>query len=735
MKQTYRLAGMRSVRTAMAGLLVAAWAGVGVAQERVVELPEYAVRGILPHPLEGMGGERFRSGLGDFVPVEDLDGRHVQSAADWLGGLPGVFTAEAFGGNDLPKLSLRGSDLAAFPTKKGVLLLRDDLPLNQADGSLILAIAGTQALGAEVTLGHAPGALVLPTLGGTVNLVSPTGRSAPGGSFGTVLGGFGRMAAEGSWGGSDGTADLHVHAGHRRADGYRLHNTQEGTWVAANAGRQFGSGWLARAYVQAAQFAFDVPGPLNPAQAGADPRGVSEGLVPGVNAGANTLRDRPRRDGEYLRAGLRLGRFAAGEGGTVIGLQGSWLDDTFVRPIALGIEESEYANAAASVLHEVQLSGAELPLRLQFSGVVIQGRRDAAWFHNADGDPGPEFARFRLPATTAAAGLSFAADVPTATTLEAGLVYAYARRTIQERFADPDQRPGFGGPPPPPAPPAFWGAAVDGRWSYDAWLPTVALKQRIGDVAEVHVRAYRSWEAPVFDDLLDFFGGSPNRGPTALSAHGLRAQRDRTVEGGVRYQQGGYAVALVAYESRLRDEILTLSDGGALRRSLNAGRTRHRGAELTLQAETAIGAAAGAAAEAPARLRLRLMGEATDYRFVDDPIYGRNRLPGIPEHRVRAEAMLRHRTGWFAALEGEWRSSRTYMDFANTGWLPNVALAHARIGTRRPQGVSWFVEARNLFNTNHASTSIIVEQLADPIATSMFPGEARNLRAGVEVRW
>lgn len=54
---------------------------------------------------------------------------------DALKNQPGVVIQSLFGGLDQPRLSIRGSGIQSAPLSRGVLLLQDGLPLNEADGS------------------------------------------------------------------------------------------------------------------------------------------------------------------------------------------------------------------------------------------------------------------------------------------------------------------------------------------------------------------------------------------------------------------------------------------------------------------------------------------------------------------------------------------------------------------------------------------------------------------------
>ena len=55
-----------------------------------------------------------------------------------------------------------------------------------------------------------------------------------------------------------------------------------------------------------------------------------------------------------------------------------------------------------------------------------------------------------------------------------------------------------------------------------------------------------------------------------------------------------------------------------------------------------------------------------DFRFDNDPTYGNNRLPGIPEHYLRAELLYEHPSGFYAGPNVEWSATRIPVDLANT---------------------------------------------------------------------
>ena len=71
--------------------------------------------------------------------IEPQKKLRVQSLQDALGSEPGIVTQEFFGGLDQPRLNIRGSGIQSNPVNRGVLLMQDGLPLNEADGSFVIS--------------------------------------------------------------------------------------------------------------------------------------------------------------------------------------------------------------------------------------------------------------------------------------------------------------------------------------------------------------------------------------------------------------------------------------------------------------------------------------------------------------------------------------------------------------------------------------------------------------------
>lgn len=134
---------------------------------------------------------------------------------------PGVVVQDFFGGNDQPRIQIRGSGLQQNPVERGVLALQDGLPINRADGSYIVGLANPrQAEAIEVYRGYMANRLGATVLGGALNFISPTGSSAPGSQVSLSGGSIGQagVAAQTGYRGENYNSLLQVDAHRIRRD-------------------------------------------------------------------------------------------------------------------------------------------------------------------------------------------------------------------------------------------------------------------------------------------------------------------------------------------------------------------------------------------------------------------------------------------------------------------------------------------------------------------------------------
>ncbi|HMO42556.1 MAG TPA: TonB-dependent receptor, partial [Phenylobacterium sp.] len=112
--------------------------------------------------------------------------------------------------------------------------------------------------------------------------------------------------------------------------------------------------------------------------------------------------------------------------------------------------------------------------------------------------------------------------------------------------------------------------------------------------------------------------------------------------------------------------------------------------------------------------------------------YGDNRLPVVPEHFYRAELRYDAPQGWFIAPSLEWSPEGAFVDFRNTLKSPGYTIANLNLGWTAANGISLFLDARNLTDEAHVSNvqPVIV---AGPATAAYWPGDGRSAFVGLVV--
>ena len=273
------------------------------------------------------------------VTNQDMSPKTSASLSEMLAFVPGVVVQNFFGGNDQPRLQIRGSGLQQNPSERGVLVLQDGLPINRADGSYIVGFADPKSAEfAEIYRGYTANRLGATVLGGAINFVSPTGLTAPGTEVSFEGGSFGQFATRAAAGARQGDLDAHASLSYTERDGYRDHNESERTNLNINAGARVDENINTRLFFGYTDLAFDVAGPLSWSMLEKDPKQVCSG--PPNCLGPNVLRDDPRREAEQFRVGSRT---TARYGANLfdVGLGYTYTDDSFTFPISGGVRETD----------------------------------------------------------------------------------------------------------------------------------------------------------------------------------------------------------------------------------------------------------------------------------------------------------------------------------------------------------------------------------------------------------
>jgi len=612
------------------------------------------------------------------VSAEAYRDRYAQGLAETLRDVPGVFAQKKWG--DDTRLAIRGSGIGNPNHNRGTLLAQDGVPFNEADGygdfqlidPLIARYTEVYKGGNALRFG---GAL----LGGAINFVTPTGRDAAaqnllrldGGSYG-LLRGHGEVARViGDW-------DVFAAATAITANGWREQSDQTAQHVSLNVGRSFGEDRELRFILSGHNVDQEIPGTLSLEDALNHPKRANPGNI------ANEYQRNMRSVRGTLQSRWRLDDNAVFEGG----VYAAWKD--LDHPIFQVIDqESRNWGAFGRVDFDGSLAGR--PADLFVGASVRLGDLDALQWVNLKSSRGEK----RADSAQNARAVDVFAEGRLFVTDELALVGGGSLGSASRKFRNNLNH------------------SADRSITYQWFAPRIGLLWQAPDGAQAFANLTRSVEPPNFSALAQtgpFVGFAP-----------LKPQDAWTAEVGTRGRRGAFTWDVALYRAELENELLNFIVTPEIpAATFNAGQTIHQGLEAGL--DWRIGA-----------VRLRQTYTWSDFKFDGDSVYGDNRLPVVPEHLYRAELRYDHPGGWFVAPSVEWSVTDTYVDYANTLKAPGYAIWSLNAGWRAPNGVSLFVEARNLADKRYVSNFSAVTDASVPgVSTAVFyPGEGRSVFGGV----
>lgn len=706
--------------------------------------PQSTAPVVEPASAETVARERLDALAGGtaVIDAQETAGKANVTIADTLSSVPGVIVQSFFGGNDQPRIQIRGSGLQQNPVERGILILQDGLPINRADGSYVVGLADPrQAEFIEIYRGYTANRLGATVLGGAINFASPTGVSAPGVVVGIEGGSFGQLTATGQAGARQGDLDGLIQFSTTHRDGFRDYNESERTNVGLNAGARVSDNITTRLFLGYTKLGFDVAGPLTKEAMEQDPRQVHRGpiIVGGVavNPGPNVVRDRPRRETEQFRVGSRTtATFGDHLFDAAVGY--TYNDDMFRFPIAGGIRSTAGGDVTGVVRYAYTPDKSRtLPL-FEATAQYAFGTADRTYHQNLSGTQGALFGENDLESSTLALYAGLNVPVGARVTVSPAISYAHASRLNDDVYTGATRPTAAYNPAnPTQALPAGAVPATDTSYThrYSGWSPSLGLLYELNSRSNLFAAVSRSFEPPTHDDLLATINGTPNSSPgrpqppnpafpaAAFATPDLDAQTATTVEAGWRGRGGRIAWNAVAYYSWVENELLNLRDeSGVSLGSVNADKTTHFGIEL------------GVSAQLTHQLSGRLAYTFQEFRFDGDPVHGDNRLAGAPRHTINAALRYAFTPGFFAEVEVNWRPDKTPVDNANTLYADPFAIVNTRASYDLTETLTLYGEVRNIFDKTYASSTLIVDE-ARPDQAAFLPGDGRAFIVGARARF
>jgi iron complex outermembrane receptor protein len=627
-----------------------------------------------------------------FVAAESYKNTYANTLRDVLANAPGVYVQTRY--SQEMRLSVRGAGITRSFHTRGLEILQDGIPTNLADGSGDYYQIDPLALqAAEILKGGNGLAFGASTLGGAVNFVSPTARTVAspnevrleGGSFGT-----GRLHVQsskvlGDW-------DYFLSGTLTHADGWRSHEQQRSGQFNGNLGYRLSPDVETRFYLGAYIFAQKLPGTLSFDDALHRPRRAAAAALAGDQA----------RDSETYRLANRTTvKLEIGK----IDIDSWYIHKDLYHPIFQALDQRG-ATYGLAPRYSGQFEIGGLRNELLVGARLWAGDNRALQFLNVGGRRGAQtlnsMQKARNYEVFAENRLFFLPDVA----LMTGVKLLQSERDYRDR----------GGLPLNPT-------AKSASKTYRAVNPKFGLLWQPRKDIQVFADITRSTDVPDFTDLNQTIGATSRFVP-------LKLQRAWTAEIGSRGKYERFTWDVTLYRSMVRDELLNYTvDPSIPAGTFNAPRTVHQGAEFggsveLLRDVTGIGDT----------LTLSQLYNFSDFRFRDDAQYGNNRIAGVPRHVLRSMLTYRHPDGYYLTPTVDWVPEGAYVDFANTKKVPGYALLGLRAGVDFSNGLSLYLDARNLTDKRYISDLATVTRYT-PAYASFYPGTGRSVFGGMRYRF
>ena len=613
------------------------------------------------------------------VDAQDYMTGRAGTMEDTLKLAPGVFIASRFG-SDEARISIRGSGLQRTFHGRGLLLLQDGVPINLADGGFDMQAIEPQATRyIEVERGANALRYGGSTLGGAINYVSETGRTAPALSLRAEAGSFDYQRYNVSVGGAKGTVDGYASANFQEQDGFRDHARQRNTRFVGNVGVQLSPQLENRTYVTVIDTDSELPGNLTYAQLKTDPRQAEAGSV---NRDA-------KRDYQLYRLANRTAMTHADGGVTEVTAYAA--KKTLFHP--LGFARLEQSSRDIGV-------GARHTQPTQWFGGKQEQVVGVNWRRGLTVDE--QCAYGAAPVGTHPCNTLTKSNKLTANNLEA---YAESRWTVTpktivtvggqwtdaQRKLSPDEI-----------------ASAPYNQRYSRLSPKLGVLHHLSHEVDIYANASGSFEPPSFSE-------------SAAGAAFNKAQRAMTYEIGARGENSlssaKFAWDISAYRANIKNELLALTPAGFTTLTVNADRSVHQGVEVGLSVKDTD-------------WRAQASYLYNDFKFQRDVNLGNNAIAGVPDQVLTAEAAYRlPKNIWFGPTLRA--ASRAWVDHANTLAAPGYSVLGLKLNQRLEHGVDWFVEGRNLSDKRYATTTGVILNAGGADSAQFSPGDGRSIYAGV----
>jgi iron complex outermembrane receptor protein len=615
----------------------------------------------------------------------------LSTLSDALNYQPGLVLQDFFGGIDQPRLNIRGSGIQSNPVNRGVLLLQDGLPLNEADGSFVI---GTLEPRDSALIAIRRGANAreagATTLGGSLNFIPQYGGSEQH-RIRFEAGSYERYGGQAILNHKLTNGDFHLSASADSYGGFRHHSEGKRQALHSNVGLQLSDELYSRFYLSYTDLAFDIPFVVPKDRITSDPKGVmGDGNTPLDNL-LNVYKRDPYRETEQLRLANKTQWQTGADRLHTLGIYAQQTDDIFTDPLSHADTQSDTLGLLWE--YDFKLGATELQLAASLDYSDMQRNYHAN--NPANGSKLQQFGDLDMEAANNNLSLLIHHPFNKRLSLDSQLRWNRACRDVLNRLNNDE---------------------LDQCWNEGNI--SIGLNFRATENQRWFANLSTSSEAPTFWEITAVTVAPNNPAMAVLALTDLELQQAVTLEvGGQGYINDYLNWDLAIYRSDLENELISSADmvgGRGLTRNYSDD-TIHQGIELGLLGGD--------------QLHYRMAWNYSDFRF-DGGIYDSNRIAGIPEHLITAELGYRwHSLDISANLR--WLPSDTQVDHANSLEQDSYALWGLELDYAAAAEWRAFVRVDNLLDEEYASAFVIRNQ-SGANQPSFLPGNGRSISAGVQ---
>ncbi|MGD8110047.1 TonB-dependent receptor family protein [Vibrio sp. TRT 17S01] len=644
----------------------------------------------------------------NLIETKQLAGSQ-SSLAKVLNQQTGIVVQEFFGGNDQPRINIRGSGLQDNPVNRGIQLLSDGLALNQADGSFVIGLIDPeQAKWLSVYRGANAMRYGATTLGGAINFHAKNGLNSRNlaqlelGSYEMYKGNLTLANQKQNW-------DFLLSTTYSEREGYRNHSAAQRGSLTLNIGYQQ-KGWQNRTYLTVAENDFEIPFLLTKQRAIESPDQVmGEGSEP-MDTLLNIPVRKPFRNTRQLRVANQT-HWQTDTTESRFGIYYEALDDQFRNPLTqadtrnrnLGLDASTTLNLVSD-----DYLTRELLLFLQANSGSMP--REFASVHPVTGELMTPFANLELEAHNITLGSQLRYEWIDGFSTIAALQWVLNQREITDTYS---------------------AGLLDSSFEYQLLNPKLGLIYQWEQGKRVYANISGSSESPNFWQLATVSANPTDPLNNHVYINELSTQTALTSELGVNWQFNAFSLNASWYYSVVQDELISVVGDFAVNgKTINyQGKTIHHGLEtmLTYSIDGLL--------TSQDALNAKLLYNWSHFYF-EDGIYQGNNIAGVPVHLIQGELDYKLAAGWRITPNFTWQPQETYTDHVNNAANTQdpYFLLGLKVGYETTESLRVFLEINNLTNTNYQTAYAIRGQGAPDLPT-FIPGPGTNAILGATYSW